>query len=221
MPLRGHGRRREYQPTLPPPWQKCHVQRPSANDGGEWPYLAAVEPKFAPGLVAGFSGATMIPFTGNRRRALSLSAVAADGGDAVSLRADGRWCPTGRHHAASPHAARAERSRHRHAQAEDPHRVFGRLARRFQWPGELLQARTENRERRTFNPNELTAAHRTLPFGTRVRVTNVATGKTVTVRVNDRGPFIDGRVIDVSHSAAESLGMVGQGVAKVKLDVVQ
>ena len=72
-----------------------------------------------------------------------------------------------------------------------------------------------------FNPNELTAAHRTLPFGTRVRVTNVATGKTVTVRVNDRGPFIDGRVIDVSHSAAESLGMVGQGVAKVKLDVVQ
>jgi rare lipoprotein A len=54
-----------------------------------------------------------------------------------------------------------------------------------------------------------------------VRVTNVTTGKTVTVRVNDRGPFIDGRVIDVSHSAAESLGMVGQGVAKVKLDVVQ
>jgi rare lipoprotein A len=72
-----------------------------------------------------------------------------------------------------------------------------------------------------FNPGELTAAHRTLPFGTRVRVTNVATGKSVTVRVNDRGPFINGRVIDVSHAAAESIGMVGQGVAKVKLDVVQ
>jgi peptidoglycan lytic transglycosylase len=72
-----------------------------------------------------------------------------------------------------------------------------------------------------FNPGELTAAHPTLPFGTQVRVTNVTTGKSVTVRVNDRGPFVNGRVIDVSHAAAESLGMVGQGVAKVKLDVVQ
>jgi rare lipoprotein A len=72
-----------------------------------------------------------------------------------------------------------------------------------------------------FNPKELTAAHPTLPFGTRVRVTNVNTGKSVTVRVNDRGPFVRGRVIDVSHSAAESLGMVGRGVAKVKLDVVE
>jgi rare lipoprotein A len=72
-----------------------------------------------------------------------------------------------------------------------------------------------------FNPNELTAAHRTLPFGTKVRVTDVSTGKSVTVRVNDRGPFVGGRVIDVSHAAAESLGMTGKGVAKVKLDVVQ
>jgi rare lipoprotein A len=72
-----------------------------------------------------------------------------------------------------------------------------------------------------FNPKELTAAHPTLPFGTRLRVTNVNTGKSVTVRVNDRGPFVRGRVIDVSHSAAESLGMVGRGVAKVKLDVVE
>jgi rare lipoprotein A len=68
---------------------------------------------------------------------------------------------------------------------------------------------------------ELTAAHRTLPFGTRLRVTNLATGRAVTVRVNDRGPFIAGRVVDVSYPAAEKLGMVGQGIAKVKLDVVQ
>ena len=72
-----------------------------------------------------------------------------------------------------------------------------------------------------FNPSELTAAHRTLPFGTRLRVTNVATGQTVTVRVNDRGPFIPGRVVDVSHSAAEALGMVDRGITKVKLDVVK
>jgi rare lipoprotein A len=72
-----------------------------------------------------------------------------------------------------------------------------------------------------FDTHELTAAHRTLPFGTRLRVTNVATGQSVIVRVNDRGPFVPGRVVDVSHSAAETLGMVGGGVAKVKLDVVQ
>jgi rare lipoprotein A len=72
-----------------------------------------------------------------------------------------------------------------------------------------------------FNRFAMTAAHPTLPFGTRLRVTNVATGQSVTVRVNDRGPFVRGRVVDVSHSAAEALGMVGNGVAKVKLDVVQ
>jgi rare lipoprotein A len=80
-------------------------------------------------------------------------------------------------------------------------------------------SRTASGER--FNAGEMTAAHRTLPFGTRVRVTNVATGQSVTVRVNDRGPFVKGRVIDLSHSAAESLGIVGRGVAQVKLDVVQ
>jgi rare lipoprotein A len=78
---------------------------------------------------------------------------------------------------------------------------------------------TANGER--FDTHELTAAHRTLPFGTRLRVTNVATGRSVTVRVNDRGPFVPGRDVDVSYSAAETLGMVGRGIAKVKLDVVQ
>jgi rare lipoprotein A len=72
-----------------------------------------------------------------------------------------------------------------------------------------------------FDTNELTAAHPTLPFGTRLRVTSVATGRSVTVRVNDRGPFVPGRVVDVSYSAARTLGMVDGGVAKVKLDVVQ
>jgi rare lipoprotein A len=72
-----------------------------------------------------------------------------------------------------------------------------------------------------FDTHELTAAHPTLPFGTQLRVTNVTTGRSVTVRVNDRGPFVPGRVVDVSYAAAETLGMVGGGVAKVKLDVVQ
>jgi rare lipoprotein A len=71
-----------------------------------------------------------------------------------------------------------------------------------------------------FNPAELTAAHPTLPFGTQLRVTNVATGRSVTVRINDRGPYVPGRVVDVSYSAAETLGIVDRGVAKVKLDVI-
>lgn len=72
-----------------------------------------------------------------------------------------------------------------------------------------------------YNPTELTAAHPTLPFGTRLQVTNVATGRSVMVRVNDRGPFVKGRVVDVSYSAAEALGMVNSGIANVKVDVVR
>jgi len=70
-------------------------------------------------------------------------------------------------------------------------------------------------------PGELTAAHPTLPFGTRLRVTRVDTGRSVVVRVNDRGPFVNGRIVDVSHSAAEQLGLTGRGVAKVKIEVVR
>ena len=72
-----------------------------------------------------------------------------------------------------------------------------------------------------FNTMEMTAAHPTLPFGTKLRVTDVGSGKSVTVRVNDRGPYVAGRVVDVSYSAANALGMVGKGVTNVKLDVVQ
>lgn len=70
-------------------------------------------------------------------------------------------------------------------------------------------------------PGELTAAHPTLPFGTRLRVTRLDTGRSVVVRVNDRGPFIKGRIVDVSHSAADQLGLTERGVANVKIDVVQ
>ena len=79
--------------------------------------------------------------------------------------------------------------------------------------------KTANGEK--FNTHDLTAAHPTLPFGTKLRVTNVTTGQAVTVRVNDRGPYIQGRIVDVSYSAADALGMVGKGLANVKLDVVQ
>ncbi|MES0810340.1 septal ring lytic transglycosylase RlpA family protein [Roseibium sp. SCPC15] len=67
------------------------------------------------------------------------------------------------------------------------------------------------------NPNGLTAAHRTLPFGTMVEVTNLSNGKTVTVRINDRGPFTKGRVIDVTLAAAKELGFVGKGITRVRV----
>ena len=71
-----------------------------------------------------------------------------------------------------------------------------------------------------FNTMEMTAAHPTLPFGTKLRVTDVGSGKSVTVRVNDRGPYVQGRVVDVSYSAANALGILDKGVTSVKLDVV-
>lgn len=67
----------------------------------------------------------------------------------------------------------------------------------------------------------LTAAHKTLPFGTHVQVTNTRNGKRVVVRINDRGPFRKGRIIDVSYAAASALGMIGSGLAPVKLSIVK
>jgi peptidoglycan lytic transglycosylase len=69
----------------------------------------------------------------------------------------------------------------------------------------------------TVDPETLTAAHRTLPFGSKVHVENVDNGKSVTVKIDDRGPFTDGRIIDVSTAAAEALGFKGDGVTQVRI----
>lgn len=88
------------------------------------------------------------------------------------------------------------------------------------WYGPKFHGRlTANGER--FNMDDLTAAHRTLPFGTRVRVTNNATGKAVIVRINDRGPFHGNRVIDLSRGAAKSIGLMSRGVGNVKIEVLE
>src|SRR5262245_28256848 len=76
-----------------------------------------------------------------------------------------------------------------------------------------LHSRTASGE--MMDPSAMTAAHPSLPFGTRVLVKNLTNGKSVEVRINDRGPFIGGRIIDVSKAAASTLGMIGSGVAKV------
>jgi len=71
-----------------------------------------------------------------------------------------------------------------------------------------------------FNPNAMTAAHKTLPFGTRVRVTHSGSGRSVDVVINDRGPYVAGRIIDLSKAAASAIGMTSQGVARVKMMVL-
>src|SRR5690606_8758352 len=80
----------------------------------------------------------------------------------------------------------------------------------------MPRSKTANGER--MNPAAMTAAHRSLPFGTKVKVTNQRNGKAVVVRINDRGPFIKGRVIDVSKAAAQALGFVGAGHTKICLE---
>jgi rare lipoprotein A len=90
---------------------------------------------------------------------------------------------------------------------------------RASWYGARFDGRlTANGER--FDRRELTAAHKRLRFGTRVRVTNLANGRTVEVRINDRGPYARGRVIDLSEAAAEALEMIDAGVVPVELEVL-
>ena len=123
----------------------------------------------------------------------------------------------------------------RQAAVERPHRVAAlhpRPVSRVRIPdGDAKQAAshgvasfysdTETASGEKFDRNELTAAHPSLPFGTKLRVTDVSSGRFVTVRVNDRGPYVRGRVVDISPSAAEALGMVDRGITNVRLDVVQ
>jgi rare lipoprotein A len=71
-----------------------------------------------------------------------------------------------------------------------------------------------------YNPDGLTAAHRTLPFGTRLRVTDLISNRSVVVTVNDRGPFVGGRVLDLSRGAAQALGMIGRGVTRIRASVI-
>ena len=87
------------------------------------------------------------------------------------------------------------------------------------WYGGKFQGRmTANGE--IFDTNELTAAHKTLPFGSLVRVTHVGDGRSVVVRINDRGPFVEGRIIDLSRAAADAIGITARGVAPVSIEVV-
>jgi rare lipoprotein A len=136
------------------------------------------------------------------------------------------------------HARSAKRARHHH-------RVARRSTRRVAHDGARRMRRADRRVTRSnvvrghlngvasyywqgrqtatgarFNPEGLTAAHRTLPFGTRVRVTHLGNGRSVNVVINDRGPYIGGRVIDLARGAARVIGMTGQGLARVNVTIL-
>ncbi len=87
------------------------------------------------------------------------------------------------------------------------------------WYGHPYHGRTTSNGE-TYDMRQMTAAHLSLPFGTRVRVTNLGNGRSVELRINDRGPFSDNRILDVSRAAAERLRMVDAGLAKVRLEVI-
>ncbi len=87
------------------------------------------------------------------------------------------------------------------------------------WYGKRYHGRT-TASGAPYNMNAMTAAHRSLPFGTRVRVTNLANRRSVVLNINDRGPFVGGRIIDVSRGAAEALDMVRSGVVRVRVHTI-
>ena len=107
----------------------------------------------------------------------------------------------------------AEASDEAAVEAPDVTEIDGGMA--SYYGDELAGNRTASGER--FDPDQLTGAHRSRPFGSMVRVTNVSNGDSVVVRINDRGPFSRGRVIDISHAAAREIGMHRSGTARVKL----
>lgn len=91
---------------------------------------------------------------------------------------------------------------------------------RASWYGPTFQGHlTANGE--LYDMAAMTAAHQTLPFGSMVRLTNTRTGKTAVVRINDRGPYVEGRDIDLSYHAAEKLGIIGSGVSKVRMELIE
>ena len=114
------------------------------------------------------------------------------------------------HFSVAPLAAQPQRS------PEEEHELEGYAS----WYAGKFQGRT-TASGEIFDTNEMTAAHKTLPFGTIVEVTHRERGTSVAVRINDRGPFVEGRVIDLSLAAADELGITAEGIAPVTLRVIE
>lgn len=117
-----------------------------------------------------------------------------------------------RKHTVRRNYAAAPARKHRVAHAASGGSYSGMAS--YYWQGQMTASGAR------FNPGALTAAHRSLPFGTRVRVTNRSNGRSVVVVINDRGPFVGGRIIDLSRAAAQAISMTGAGVAAVSLEIL-
>jgi rare lipoprotein A len=150
--------------------------------------------------VADLSRSANSPVTGQTTPAVVPAATPIDAPDALAAPADGESAPSV---AIVPRAA-----------PEPAMKEFQRGRASWYGPG-FHGRRTANGER--FDMHTMTAAHRTLPFGTRVRVRSLVTGKEIDVRVNDRGPYSGGRIIDLSRAAGEALGLLTLGVKDVML----
>ena len=107
---------------------------------------------------------------------------------------------------------------HRSARSPEEVPAFSEFGKASYYAMKFQSRKTASGER--FNNSAMTAAHKTLPFGTRVVVTNLKNGKTVTVRINDRGPFVRGRIIDLSQAAFAKIENLEKGLAEVKISVV-
>jgi rare lipoprotein A len=112
----------------------------------------------------------------------------------------------------SPNTDAGDGKRHARASVLEGSRQFGMAS--YYWQPQRLASGGR------FDPNAMTAAHKTLPFGTRVRVKHLDNGRSVDVLINDRGPYIAGRLIDLSRAAASKIGMTGQGVARISMTVL-
>jgi rare lipoprotein A len=146
----------------------------------------------------------------------SLGAVAASGPSSLEA---AKVTPqpvvmTGVHNTRTNHTTNNEKSKSRGYQVGTKGYQVGTAS----WYGEQFQGK-ETASGEPYDMRDFTAAHPSLPLGTFVRVTNLKNGKAVVVRINDRGPVVDGRIIDVSYNAARALGFEARGVQQVRLDL--
>ena len=163
-------------------------------------------------LVLLLSGSAMLPGFADPSRAASLSTSSSSASDLAIREAEGTGLEESAPAPVMPLPIAPE--------PNSAPRVLAVKTGQASWYGPgFYGGRTASGERLT--RGTLTAAHRNLPFGTKVRVTNLWNGRSAVVRINDRGPFHGNRLIDLSHGAADALGLISSGVAQVRLEVLE
>lgn len=163
-------------------------------------------------LVLLLSGSAMLPGFADPSRAASLSTSSSSASELAIREAEGTGLEESAPAPVMPLPIAPE--------PNSAPRVLAVKTGQASWYGPgFYGGRTASGERLT--RGTLTAAHRNLPFGTKVRVTNLWNGRSAVVRINDRGPFHGNRLIDLSHGAADALGLISSGVAQVRLEVLE